>query len=113
MERTLPDTPTDPDGALSFENTPGSAHAISRISERDFEEDFGAEALGSLLHSSAAEPSPNILRPALNDDLGTVDITTVLVDTSQVDARGYKISKYVPCPRSLAQQPSASTSGQN
>ena len=46
VERTLPDTPTDVEGAANFDHaTPSqhgttSLHAISRLSARDFKDDF-------------------------------------------------------------------------
>ena len=113
-ERTLPDTPTEQDGTANFSGTPASLHAISNISERDFSVDFAADALDDKLHSSIAESTPDprrILCPANQDGAEAVDITTVLMDTSQVDARGYKISRYVPCPRTTSATASTSTGG--
>ena len=114
-ERTLPDTPTDLDGTASFDNATPSLHAISRLSERDFEDDFADANIKAKRHSSPftsmerpddqeAGPS-SVLRPPDVGENPTLDLTTVMVDTSQVDVWGYTIQRYVTRPRAAADIP--------
>ena len=115
VERTLSDTPTDVEGAANFDHampsqhgTP-SLHAISRLSARDFEDDFADTRLMGKLHSSpfssrtspaGQEPGPScVLRPSDNNDAAAFKLTTILMVTSEVDARGYQIRKFIARPR--------------
>lgn len=69
-------------------------HAISMISDGDISRDFGPEELDARVRSSPvpleqSRQSEGSLKPPL------VDATTLALDTSSVDIRGYPVTKFV------------------
>ena len=90
-------------GNATTDGTSKSNHAISQLSEGDFERDFHQEILTSKASSSPAVGKRRMLQhdPTQSTPMvgPSVDITTLGFNTSQVDARGYPITKFVSCKR--------------
>ena len=87
-------------GSLSISN-----HAISRLSEREFAQDFEQDRIMSQTCSS---PAPQrVLQLSKGDNSSkkgssagaSLDITTMIVDTSNIDTRGYPFQKHVTVTR--------------
>ena len=99
--------PTDGSMGNHDEGTDQSNHAISQLSEGDFERDFDRDNLTSKACSSPAMTKQRVLRPSEDDDsnqdlpkgTSSMEITNIAIDTSELDARGYPISKYLTCAR--------------
>ena len=92
------------DGSLGNATADGkSSHAISQLNEGDFEQDFNQENLTSKACSSPTIGNRRMLQHDPTQSLpgahASVDITTLGLDTSQVDARGYPITRFIPCKR--------------
>ena len=90
-------------GNTTTEGTSKSIHAISQLSEGDFEQDFHQENLTAKVSSSPAVRKRRMLQhDPTQSTSGTgpsVDITTLGLNTSLVDARGYPITRFIPCKR--------------
>ena len=91
-------------------NTDHSNHAISQLSEGDFARDFDEDNLTSKA-SSSPTAGDQVRRSSVDDPLqeaaggtASVEITTLQLDTSERDARGYPIQKFIPCQRRYKNQ---------
>ena len=92
---------TSTDQADASDSELRSNHAISQLSAADFSADFDEVNLDAVARSSPI--APRVLRPAqaAHGDQA-IDITTILIDTSQEDARGFRLQRYVQVPRTRA-----------
>ena len=87
-----------------------SNHVISGLSEGELERDFNQDILDAKACSSPAEEKRSLRR--LEDDASqigagggsSVEITTLMLDTSQIDARGYPFKKFIECKRKYKEQ---------
>ena len=76
-----------------------NCNGLSRINIGDISADFQGERINSRVRSSPIA-STSAWQPAPDDEAGpTLDLTTVIVDTSKTDTRGFTIRKFIPCPR--------------
>ena len=84
------------------------SHAISRISDRSIAADFTEGNLDSRVRSSPVGDL-RTMRPAAPDEAASpsLDLTTVVIDTSQKDTRGYTVRKFVPCQREKPEEDSS------
>ena len=99
--------PTDGSRSDRDKGTDQSYHGISQLSKGDFERDVNQDNLTSKACSSPATTKQHALRPS-KDDISTQDlpkctspmeVPNITIDTSELDARGYPISKYLTCTR--------------
>ena len=94
----VPAAGSSDDPAETVGKSPCNCRSLSRLSLGDISADFGQENMDSRVRSSPT--GLRVLQPADSEEPGpTLDLTTVMVDTSQTDTRGFVFHKFVDCPR--------------